>query len=441
MSEIKKVLKKHRIELFRKERELVLKPASLSNPSTLVRAFNDVISPLNKILYNSLYALKIDCLPYCLLPCDTPHRNVYYQKDKKYRYSKTHLCLNCKYDKFCPGIIDDFKDSLTVKPIPDIPLEIIIQVTKKCNLNCKICAAAGRAAKSLPSSKIKEIIDEAKNLNVEAIRFTGGEPFIRDDIEELILYAKRKGFYIIVNTNGSLIEKQIPFMEKYVDNVLVSFQGCNSKSEKVFTGRDNLLKRRLRNILRLNNSRIPAVRTGTIISNYLIGHFDQYLKIVEALNVRQWELFRPMIKNESLSYYPEYDIRRDKFLKFLDNIYASRIAGLNIFIANPVPFCIAKKTQEVQLLFFGANFDEGHSRIFYDGCGYFKPSYYLDVKIGATIKEALHNPFLKKIKSLDYLTMKCKRCEFLKDCLGGSRYLAKEFRGSYYRPDPWMDNR
>lgn len=439
MPEINKVLEKYHLKLSRKGQEIILRPAQVSRLPYFIKEFNSALSYLNEISHNSLYSLKIHCLPYCLLPQDISQRNIYYLKNSKYRYFKPDLCLNCKYEKFCPGIIENLKNSLKVNPIADIPLEIIIQATKRCNLNCKICAGGKNNAKSLPFSKIKNIIDEARRLNIEAIRFTGGEPFIREDIEKLIIYAKSKGFYIIINTNGSLIEKKISFMEKYVDNVLVSFQGCNAKLEKIFTDKDDLIKKRFKNMLALNNSAIPMVRSGTIISNYLINYFDKYLKIIEALNVRHWELYRPMIKKENLNYYPEYDINPDKFRRFLDIVYRARTKKVNIFIANPVPFCVTKKIKKIQPLFLGATFDEGHSRLFYDSNGYFKPNYFLDINIGATIKQALGDPFLKKIKSLNYLPRKCKVCQYLKDCRGGSRYIAYEFNGGYYKTDPWMN--
>lgn len=323
----------------------------------------------------------------------------------------------------------------------NMPLEVVIEVTTQCNLNCKICAFAEKDRISLPFSKIKNVIDEAKSLNIEAIRFTGGEPFTRPDIVELIKYAKASNFYVIVNTNGIITKEQIASVEKYVDNILISFQGHNSKSEKDLTGEGRFLADRFKNILQLNSSVIPVVRTGTILSKHVITHLNKYLKIVTALNIKHWELFRPMVKKKNLKLYPEYNLTLSEFLGFLNIIYRARSKGLNIFIANATPFCIDKDIQRIRAVLFGAKFDDGHSRIIYSSEGYFKPSYFLDINIGATLKEALDNPFLKKIKSLKHLPNKCKKCKHLKDCLGGSRYLANEFNGDYFAPDPWMNNK
>ncbi|PIY82331.1 MAG: heme biosynthesis protein, partial [Candidatus Omnitrophica bacterium CG_4_10_14_0_8_um_filter_44_12] len=48
------------------------------------------------------------------------------------------------------------------------------------------------------------MIDSIKKAKISIVRFTGGEPLLRNDIFELIKYAKSKGLKIRLNTNGSL---------------------------------------------------------------------------------------------------------------------------------------------------------------------------------------------------------------------------------------------
>ncbi|MCM8773300.1 MAG: radical SAM protein, partial [Candidatus Omnitrophica bacterium] len=85
--------------------------------------------------------------------------------------------------------------------------------------------------------------------------FTGGEPFIREDIMEILWYAKMKGFQIIIYTNGSLINRErarelghlkpnkvditIPAMSKEIFEIVTGVKGAR---DKVFTAIELLYK-------------------------------------------------------------------------------------------------------------------------------------------------------------------------------------------------------
>jgi radical SAM protein with 4Fe4S-binding SPASM domain len=60
-------------------------------------------------------------------------------------------------------------------------------------------------ARELPTSEWKRILAEAAGLGCLAVRFTGGEPLLREDFEELYLFARRLGLSVILFTNARLI--------------------------------------------------------------------------------------------------------------------------------------------------------------------------------------------------------------------------------------------
>jgi len=57
--------------------------------------------------------------------------------------------------------------------------------------------------------EVFSILDQLVNIGCFYLGFTGGEVFIRKDIFKILWYAKRKGFEIIIHTNGSLINERI----------------------------------------------------------------------------------------------------------------------------------------------------------------------------------------------------------------------------------------
>ncbi|MBU3934036.1 MAG: radical SAM protein [Candidatus Omnitrophica bacterium] len=74
----------------------------------------------------------------------------------------------------------------------------------------------------LTAEEVKGLIDQAIEMGVKTIYFTGGEAFLRRDIFELIDYATRPGMITTVNTNGSFITKEMA--EKIVLSKLRSIQ-------------------------------------------------------------------------------------------------------------------------------------------------------------------------------------------------------------------------
>jgi len=53
--------------------------------------------------------------------------------------------------------------------------------------------------------QIKKIIDKLVNAEIYSIFFTGGEPFIRKDLIEILKYAVDNSMNVTVSTNGSLL--------------------------------------------------------------------------------------------------------------------------------------------------------------------------------------------------------------------------------------------
>jgi len=320
----------------------------------------------------------------------------------------------------------------------DIPTEVVIEITNACNLNCQICLSNREPATGLSLNKVKKIVDEAKTLGIEAIRITGGEPLLHKSIIQILKYIKSKGFYSILNTNGILLtNKSIKEIEKYLDNILVSIQGYNSSSEENLTQGGSFLKGKMKNLARLARSKIDTVRVSTIISKTLVNNLDAYGLILTTLGIRKWIANRPMVTKTNT--HKEYAISKKDILKVMDYMLKLQKIGITTNLGNALPFCITKDLKKISLLTSnGAT--EGYERVIYDVKGFFKPSHKINVNIGDTIKKALKNPFLKKIKSLKYLPKKCLGCPYLKNCLGASRYLAYEHSGDYFKPDPWMES-
>ncbi|MEE8076597.1 MAG: radical SAM protein, partial [Candidatus Binatia bacterium] len=87
-----------------------------------------------------------------------------------------------------------------------IPVKATIELTYGCNLRCVHCFNPTHKAKGeLSTQDFYRIIDQLAQKGCFVITFTGGEMFMRKDTFEILTYAKKKGFAVILFTNATLI--------------------------------------------------------------------------------------------------------------------------------------------------------------------------------------------------------------------------------------------
>ena len=92
------------------------------------------------------------------------------------------------------------------------PLRVMFELTYRCNFHCQHCYVPQdyRDKKGeLETREVFDILDQLKDIGCFYLGFTGGEPFVRGDIMDILWYAKRRGFEVIIYTNGSLIDERI----------------------------------------------------------------------------------------------------------------------------------------------------------------------------------------------------------------------------------------
>lgn len=98
---------------------------------------------------------------------------------------------------------------------PPPPHLVNLQITRRCNLRCLHCdirEAAERyldiIKKEFSTEEIKKIVDSLKSIGTSYISISGGEPFLRRDIFEVIKYVKKRDLGLHISSNGTLISKE-----------------------------------------------------------------------------------------------------------------------------------------------------------------------------------------------------------------------------------------
>ncbi len=399
-----------------------------------------------EILYRSLsgleqfFAVFIKGMPFCFMPDAADH--ILYRRLKGRSYAPISQCKACALKALCPGLetgsVFYRKLRRALKPVLPVPNEIVFELTKRCNLACKVCFADKNSGER-PLRELLGLLKEARALGIKNVRFTGGEPFLSPALLPLLKAAKKLGFYTLVNTNACCADAALlKKASALIDTVLVSLQGHDPASERAATGAEGLFPRKLANMLRLRSA-VPTFRLGTVASKGLLKNFKAYRALAVKLQADIWEIYRPMLDKKALAACPEFCFQPDDIKRLSSIIAALQPGGPRTLLANPVPLCLVPAAERKNLL--GAAFDDGHSRLVYDPRGFFKPSYYIEERLGNGVRAAWNSPYMKTLRTFAWLPRRCRPCPHLLVCLAGSRFQAKAARGGYFAEDPLLPKR
>ncbi|HCD37914.1 MAG TPA: hypothetical protein DEQ77_04175, partial [Candidatus Omnitrophica bacterium] len=135
--------------------------------------------------------------------------------------------------------LDEYKSNLGFhfSEILNIPLAkpywIFISLSHKCNLDCRMCGVKHvLKGQELEFDLVKKALDEVAGWDSDCVvLFTGGEPFLRKDIFNIISYSVSLGLKTEVVSNGSLINNpQIAksIIDSGLKNIAISLDGAHA---------------------------------------------------------------------------------------------------------------------------------------------------------------------------------------------------------------------
>lgn len=122
------------------------------------------------------------------------------------------------------------------------PYELNIDVTFRCNLRCIFCyadAVDSKAAQTeMTTDEIIDVVDQFAAAGGAFILFGGGEPFVREDFLEIYKFAKSKGLWTYIISNGTLLTPDVvrefaKYHDPVFDKIQLSLDGsCPSIHDK-----------------------------------------------------------------------------------------------------------------------------------------------------------------------------------------------------------------
>jgi radical SAM protein with 4Fe4S-binding SPASM domain len=145
------------------------------------------------------------------------------------------------------------------------PTDVSIITTYRCQMRCKMCDIWEN-----PTDKRREIT--AKDLEIlpsfKFVNVTGGEPFVRRDLEDIVEVMMRKSPRLVISTSGWHTERIFRLAEKYPNiGIRVSIEGLSQKNDEL-RGREGSFDRGLQVLLTLKEMGIKDIGYGCTVSNH-----------------------------------------------------------------------------------------------------------------------------------------------------------------------------
>jgi cyclic pyranopterin phosphate synthase len=117
-----------------------------------------------------------------------------------------------------------------------------ISLTPKCNLSCIYCHREGEQSpqEQIPAEEIAEILRVAAKFEIRSVKFTGGEPLLRQDLLEIVRSVPA-GMESSLTTNGTMLaDLAYGLREAGLRRVNVSLDSLDPETYKKITGIDRL---------------------------------------------------------------------------------------------------------------------------------------------------------------------------------------------------------
>ena len=108
--------------------------------------------------------------------------------------------------------------------------------TYACDSNCVHCVSAGKKAvpDEIDTEDAKKIVDQASDFGASFFGITGGQPFLRKDLFEVLDYATEKGLSTSIITDGRLLdEKAFKNIVKNQTKISVSIDGAKKTNDAI----------------------------------------------------------------------------------------------------------------------------------------------------------------------------------------------------------------
>ncbi len=342
------------------------------------------------------------------------------------------------------------------------PRTVDLDITNRCNLRCKYCfhfTSAGDVGVDLPKEEWLQFFEELNHCAVMEVCLSGGEPFCREDLKELIEGIVRNRMRFSILSNGTLITGETAAYlasTSRCNSVQISIDGSGADTHDICRGDGNFLKA-MAGINNLKKHNVPVAVRVTI-------HKRNVRNLEAVARFLLDETGLPGFSTNAASYFglcaknaeqvqltvEERSIAMETLLR-LNKRYNGRINGAAGPLAEGKSWGRMEKARLSR-----EDILPGRGRLTACGCHMSKIAIRADgaivpcnmlshIKLGQINRENLqdvwlNHPEMKKLKIRRNIPLNdfefCKGCEYINYCTGNCPAMAYTILGEVDHPSP-----
>ncbi|MBN3040886.1 MAG: radical SAM protein [Candidatus Omnitrophica bacterium] len=230
------------------------------------------------------------------------------------------------------------------------PLNARLWITRRCNYQCRMCSIfRNEKQKEMTLDELKTVAFNLKKLRLSQVILTGGEPFLRPDIIDIIKIFKPYGFIIRIQTNAAEHVTEDLLDRAYkagLDDISVSLDTLDPLKQDAICAGKGVLKNAKRV---LDYCSKHYADRGVIAANVVISrqNFFELPQIIEFCK-EKGIFFDPCIFTRKFSQAPQEDEQRknvDLSLSGLDSDKVKEIFGkIDFMVKNNYPVLTTART-------------------------------------------------------------------------------------------------
>ncbi len=327
-------------------------------------------------------------------------------------------------EEVCPVSFLDVKSVEPFTPKYSAPLRMDLAVTFRCQNNCVHCYAGGsHETEELATEQWKSVIDRLYDIGVFIVTFTGGEPTLREDLPELLLYAQNKGVVTGLITNGRRLKDKdyVKALEEVgLDFVQVTLESHEPKVHDSMTGAKGSWKETVEGIKKVIPTHIYAT-TNTTISQYNASHFLQTVDFIKELGVAGFGCNSLIYSGKASKIGDKFAVSTETLKELLPKVHdkAGQL-GLKFLWYTPTQYCrfdpvslglgVKSCTAAMINMCVGPNGDVYPCQSYFESLGNILKDQWSSI---------WNHPLAVSIRKREYAEPKCKDCPQLQICGGG----------------------
>lgn len=154
---------------------------------------------------------------------------------------------------------------MSVNQSVEMPTDVSIITTYRCQMRCKMCNIWEN-----PTDPKKEITPCDLEIlpNFKFVNITGGEPFVRRDLEDIVEVMYKKSDRIVISTSGYHYKRIIKMAERFPNiGIRVSIEGL-AKTNDELRGREGGFERGIKTLKALKEMGVKDIGFGITVSNH-----------------------------------------------------------------------------------------------------------------------------------------------------------------------------